>query len=75
MKVWSQILSPPVTRAIAILCAAVFVTSAASTALAAGVAGTGTAASCTDAALNATLAGGGLEPRVRSWFDHRNGLN
>jgi len=38
----------------------IFVASAASTTLAAGVVGTGTAASCTDAALNAALAGGGL---------------
>ena len=40
--------------------AAAFVTVAPSVALAAGVVGTGTPASCTDAALNAALAGGGL---------------
>ncbi len=43
-----------------VLCAATLVAGAPSIALAAGVVGTGTAASCTDAALNAALAGGGL---------------
>ena len=42
------------------LCAVVFATGAPSTVRAAGVVGTGTAASCTDAALNAALAGGGV---------------
>jgi len=43
-----------------ILCAALFVASAPSIARAAGVVGTGTADSCTDATLDAALAGGGL---------------
>jgi hypothetical protein len=60
MKVHSRILSPSVARGIAALCAAVFVASAPSTARATGVVGTGTAASCTDAALDTALAGGGL---------------
>ena len=55
-----QILSPSVARGVAVLCTAVFVASTPSTAPAAGVVGTGTAASCTDAALDAALAGGGL---------------
>jgi hypothetical protein len=54
-----QILSPSVARAVAVLCTAVFVAGAPSSAWAAGVVGTGSAASCTDAALNAALAGGG----------------
>jgi len=54
-----QILSPSVASAVAVLCTAVFVAGAPSSARAAGVVGTGTAASCTDAALNMALAGGG----------------
>ena len=42
------------------MCAASLAVGAPSTAWAAGVVGTGTAASCTDAALDAALAGGGL---------------
>jgi hypothetical protein len=53
-------LSMCVARGIAVLGVAVFVTNTASTAWGAGVVGTGTAASCTDADLNAALAGGGL---------------
>jgi hypothetical protein len=60
MKVRAHILNPFVVRGITAVCAAVLVTSAASTALAAGVVGTGTTASCTDAALDAALVGGGL---------------
>ncbi len=59
-KVPSQTLSPSVACRVAVLCVAVFVIGAPSTAPAAGVVGTGTAASCTDAALDAALAGGGL---------------
>jgi hypothetical protein len=47
-------------HSIAMLCAAVCVSVAPSTTWAAGVVGTGTAASCTEAALGAALAGGGL---------------
>ena len=43
-----------------LLCTMAFATAAPSTVWAAGVVGTGTAASCTDAALNAALAGGGV---------------
>ena len=60
MKVRSRILSPSVARGIAVLCAAVVVAIAPSTARAAGVVSTGTVASCTDAALDAALAGRGL---------------
>jgi hypothetical protein len=56
MKARTQSLSPFVARGIIAVCAVVFVASAASTALAARVVGTGTAASCADAALNAALA-------------------
>jgi hypothetical protein len=42
------------------VCAAIFLAAAPSIAPAAGVVGTGTAASCTDAALDTALAGGGL---------------
>ncbi len=49
-----------VARGIVTLCVAVFVASAPSTARAGGVVGTGSAASCTDAALNTALGGGGL---------------
>lgn len=55
-----KVRSSSVARGIALLCAAVWVNCAASSALAAGVVGTGTAASCTDAALDAAVAGGGL---------------
>ena len=55
-----QTLSPSVASAVAVLCAAVFVAGAPFSAWAAGVVGTGTPDSCTDAALNAALAGGGL---------------
>jgi hypothetical protein len=60
MKMRSHILSPSVVRGITAVCAAAVVASAASAALAAGVVGAGTAVSCTDAALDAALAGGGL---------------
>jgi hypothetical protein len=60
MKVRRCTLSPSVACGIAVLCAAVLITSTASTAFAAGVVGTGTLDSCTDAALDAALAGGGL---------------
>jgi hypothetical protein len=60
MKVRTDSLSPFVARGIIAVCAVVFVVSAASTTLAAGVVGTGTAASCTDAAVDAALAGGGV---------------
>ena len=55
---WSQLRRRG--TAFGILCAAVFVGSAPTVVRAAGVVGTSTAASCTDAALNAALAGGGL---------------
>jgi len=55
-----QTLSPSVASAVAVLCAAVFVAGAPFSAWAAGVVGTGTPDSCTDAALDAALAGGGL---------------
>jgi hypothetical protein len=45
---------------IALLCSGILVTAAPEIMLAAGVVGNGTAASCTDAALDAALAGGGL---------------
>ena len=57
MKVYSFILSTSATRGI-VLCAVVVVL-APSIASASGVVGTGTAASCTDAALDTALAGGG----------------
>jgi len=60
MKSWSSSFSRCATRSMAVLCAGVFVACAPATARAAGVVGTGTAASCTDAALNGALAGGGL---------------
>ena len=60
MKVRSHSLSPSAARGIAILCVVVFVGSAPTVVRAGGVVGTGTASSCTDAALNAALAGGGL---------------
>ena len=60
MKVLSHVGSRFVTRGIAVLCVGVLVSSTAAPAHAAGVVGTGTAASCTDAALDAALAGGGL---------------
>jgi hypothetical protein len=59
-KVRSSRPSSAVACRIAVLCATVLLSSAPSTAQAAGVVGTGIAASCTDAALNAALAGGGL---------------
>jgi predicted outer membrane repeat protein len=49
-----------VTYSISLVCLGGFLTGVPSTARAAGVVGTGTAASCTDAALDAALAGGGL---------------
>src|SRR5262249_35041947 len=52
--------SPLAACVLAVFCAAVFVTSTARSAQAAGVVGTGTTASCTDAALDTALAGGGL---------------
>ena len=55
---WSQPLR--LSTASAILSAAVFVGSAPTAVWAAGVVGTGTAASCTEVALNGALAGGGL---------------
>jgi hypothetical protein len=58
-EVLRRVLGPP-ARGIAIICAAAFVTGAPSIARAAGAVGDGTSASCTDAALNAALAGGGL---------------
>ncbi len=60
MNVRSHIPSPSVARGIAAVCAAVLIISAASTARAAGVVGTGSAQSCTDAALDTALADGGL---------------
>ena len=60
MKIRFRILSPCVARAVAVLSTAVFVAGAPSSTWAAGVVGTGTAASCSDAALDAALAGGGL---------------
>ncbi len=60
MKVCAHVLTPSVARWIAGLCTALFVASAPSTARAAGVVGTGIADTCTDAALNTALAGGGL---------------
>jgi len=60
MQVRAHTLSRSVACGVAVLCAVVFVASAASTAHAAGVVGTGSAASCTDAALDAALTGGGL---------------
>ena len=59
MKIRSHILSPSVVRGIIAVCAVV-ATSAASTTLAAGVVGTGSAASCSDPALETALAGGGV---------------
>jgi hypothetical protein len=59
MKVRPSSFSPSFVRRIIAVCTAVWVTSAASAALAAGVVGTGSAASCSDAALNAALAGAG----------------
>jgi hypothetical protein len=52
--------STAVLWAISLLCGGAFVPVAPSVALAAGVVGTGTAASCTDAALDTALASGGL---------------
>jgi len=60
MKVRAVSLSPFAARCIAVVCAAVFVTSAPTVVQAAGVGGTGTAVSCTEAALDAALAGSGL---------------
>jgi hypothetical protein len=60
MTVSSYRHSTTILWAIALLCGGAFVTVASSVALAAGVVGTGTPASCTEAALNAALAGGGL---------------
>jgi hypothetical protein len=60
MKVLCDVRRPPIARGVIVLCSAVFVASAPSTARAAGVVGTGTAASCTDAALDTALASGGL---------------
>jgi hypothetical protein len=45
---------------ISLVCLGIFLTCAPSTACAAGMVGTGTAESCTDAALDAALVGGGL---------------
>ena len=58
MKMRSHRISRSVAHGIALLCA--LATSAPMVVQAAGVVGTGSAASCTDAALNAALAGGGL---------------
>jgi hypothetical protein len=60
MKIRSRILSPSVALRIAITYAAVLLAGTPSTARAAGVVGAGTAASCTDAALNTALADGGF---------------
>src|SRR5262245_4419216 len=60
MKVRAFGLGPRVASGFLILCTVLFATTAPSTVRAAGVVGTGSAASCTEAALDAALAGGGL---------------
>src|SRR4051812_1818291 len=49
-----------VARAVLLICAVLFVTGLPQTARGAGVVGTGSGASCTDASLDAALADGGL---------------
>jgi len=60
MKVLCHTLPLPIARVVIVLCAAFFVASTPSTARAAGMVGTGTPESCTDAALDIALSGGGL---------------
>ena len=60
MTVLSPVIGIPVTRSVVVVCAAIFITAAPATARAASLVGTGTAETCTDAALNTALAGGGL---------------